>query len=656
MRTPPITAKYLLGLIALVALNASSAATTKTVKDEAELVAALAEWNAGSGNYEITLTEGTYDLSKIEAMSANGLLTVTPSAARRGVVIRGDLSVPREKVVIDGKGLGRVFYVNMGGNYDSDKWTLENLTVQNGSTTGNGGGLYWAGTGVNPVIKDCIFRDCVCAGGNGGAIHLSKGKSASIEDSLLISNKTTTANSQSGGGGAVYGGTKFTRCTFIDNKCESKLCGGAVLCPRTATLTDCAFVGNKLVNSSAFYGGALYCQDPATISGCVFTNNAATANPGGAVYLGKVSTVASCTFVSNTTANSSGGGVYATDTGSTLRGCTFLGNHAGSSGGGAAGAFACVSNCTFVSNWAYSGGGIASCPNVIDCGFASNYADSGKEASGGGAAYNSTLFICGITNNSANYVAGGCCKCKVFDSYLSGNTGKSSGIQGHMSSHFERCEVVAKGNGSGRTFMDCSFNACTFHDCNSAYIFCRHAYVTNCLFVANKVNRIRSGFQSGETDNTSFFVNCTFVNNSYDYLAAYGSDVPDDKRATFLNCLFDGNGYINSSGNLFVETFGKGYNKDVVSNCFLYTQYSPTGANNINRKTTRQDPRLMGDRDPSRPYAPRHRSCLNGAGLVQDWMASATDLDGHPRLTDGTVAIGAYETTEPVPGMSLLIR
>jgi hypothetical protein len=41
--------------------------------------------------------------------------------------------------------------------------------------------------------------------------------------------------------------------------------------------------------------------------------------------------------------------------------------------------------------------------------------------------------------------------------------------------------------------------------------------------------------------------------------------------------------------------------------------------------------------------------CIN-AGINQDWMVAATDLDGNPRISWGTVDMGAYEFLLPSSG------
>ena len=46
------------------------------------------------------------------------------------------------------------------------------------------------------------------------------------------------------------------------------------------------------------------------------------------------------------------------------------------------------------------------------------------------------------------------------------------------------------------------------------------------------------------------------------------------------------------------------------------------------------------------------------AGVVEDWMATATDIRGagFPRLRDGKVNIGCYQCWDPILGFSIIFR
>ena len=72
---------------------------------------------------------------------------------------------------------------------------------------------------------------------------------------------------------------------------------------------------------------------------------------------------------------------------------------------------------------------------------------------------------------------------------------------------------------------------------------------------------------------------------------------------------------------------------------------------------TGDDPKFIADgsRDS---YALGSRSPARAKGLVQDWMANATDIrgDGYPRLRDGIVDIGCYQFWLPIPGFTLIFR
>ncbi len=66
------------------------------------------------------------------------------------------------------------------------------------------------------------------------------------------------------------------------------------------------------------------------------------------------------------------------------------------------------------------------------------------------------------------------------------------------------------------------------------------------------------------------------------------------------------------------------------------TTPDPGGVRNIV-----QDPRFL-DLTNGNFHLASNSPCI-GAGIVQDWMAGASDLDGSPRTANGTVDMGAYQ-------------
>ena len=122
------------------------------------------------------------------------------------------------KIVLDGHGFTRVFYVNAGYTL-----TLKNLTMYRGysgsATSDGGGGILNKG---HLTVSGCYFNENY-AGWNGGAI-LSSGTPTS---SSSITNCTFYKNSAQYGG-AVYlidGTHTVTNCTIYDNH-ASHLGGG----------------------------------------------------------------------------------------------------------------------------------------------------------------------------------------------------------------------------------------------------------------------------------------------------------------------------------------------------------------------------------------------------------------------------------------------
>jgi hypothetical protein len=418
--------------------------------------------------------------------------------------------------------------------------------------------------------------------------------------------------------------------TFTDNCATGRWGFAGAVYLSSGTVSNCTFTGNYTGGTSQ-HGGAVYAASSAKIYDCAFTaNHAQDGNTGGAVCMTNVNAMAmNCCFTSNYIggSNSRGGGFY--------------------------GIYPMVSNCTFVGNRAYRGGGVYGCTNVHDCLFTGNYSTINSGNEGGGAAYNATLYGCTVTNNIGKYKNGGLYQCMAYDSLVGGNHSDgnySSRVQDAESTYFDGCTVFGADDGitGYMLFKNCAFNRCEFRGCKASYcLFNGNVCVTNSLFVSNKIARI---FYNATV--TNGFINNTLVDNSYTYFA---TGAGANSSIQVMNCLFTGTSPYSGTGDQ--DDVGNLIATDVYSNNFIRTSKAITGGGNLNAYSDASlVPKLMGARDPDHPYAPRYRSPLVGAGLAMDWMAGAVDLAGNPRLAEGKVSIGAYETMEVPKGTVMMFR
>ncbi len=135
----------------------------------------------------------------------------------------------------------RVFTISSGNDV-----TIKNITIQNGNTTVNGGGISFS-SGIL-VLENIAFLNNK-AGGAGGAIML---------------NSFSTNN--------------ISNCTFEGNSANAQ--GGVIYLKGTTTITNSTITGNSGGTS------ALYCIDAShvTLTNCTVTNNTDNSNSNGAVF------------------------------------------------------------------------------------------------------------------------------------------------------------------------------------------------------------------------------------------------------------------------------------------------------------------------------------------------------------------------------------
>jgi len=338
--------KYLITILVLLALAAPAspahAGGIVSVCDEAHLLAAL----AGGG----TVT-----------FSCSGTITVTAEITIAAVTT---IDGSGQTVTISGNHAVRVFTVNSGVTLN-----LNSLTVANGSTSGDGGGIYNLGT---LTVSNSTFSGNSASFG-GGVSNLG---------TVTVSNSTFSGNSASETGGGIMNWDQ-NRVT-VSNSTFSGNSGGGITNMNILTVSNSTFSGNS--------GGGINSDGSLTVSNSTFSGNTAFYGGGMIIHPRGTVIVSNSTFSGNTA--DSGGGVYV---------------H-----GGAGNALA-VSNCTFSGNTATYGGGIFNL--IISTVTVSNSTISGNSATYGGGIYNENTYGGATLKNTivANNPAGGNCYGTITD-------------------------------------------------------------------------------------------------------------------------------------------------------------------------------------------------------------------------------------------------
>ena len=196
-----------------------------------------------------------------------------------------------ETTIIDGDGKYRC--VTVGIFSSRTNTVLIGFTLQNGYTTGDGGGA------AGGTLYDCVLTNNIAARG-GGVCH------------GLLFNCTLENNTARGYGGGAYWGT-LNNCTLTGNRATYAGVSGSAYGGGTynSTLNNCILAGNVASTSgtrdpSHAYGGGAY---GGVLNNCTLVGNTASL----ITYVGQ-------TYSTDRTAN--GGGVY----GGTLNNCIVWGN------------------------------------------------------------------------------------------------------------------------------------------------------------------------------------------------------------------------------------------------------------------------------------------------------------------------------------------
>ena len=347
---------------------------TATSCTEAALTSALA--GGGSVTFNCGNTPVTISVTSQKLISTNT------------IVDGGNL------ITLDGGGKNRIFLTQIMGT----SFTVKNLTIANGFTTAEGGGIRSSYKGKLTVVN-CKFNHNVSTqidgDGGGGAIAAASESTVVVDKStftdnqatnggaiknllsdLTITNSIFTGNTSvftntGGAGGAVYvdggngdnGKLIFRSNTFTNNK--AGLGGGIFvqLYNDNTAIVDTSTFSDNLVTGNNHYGiggaifnvggqlgpgaGLVYTGQPnktlLTVTNSTFSGNSAT-NQGGAIWTGNN---ASANITNNTIASNSavsadgkggfGGGVSVASGNVNITNNTIALNYAGFLGAGIAG-------------------------------------------------------------------------------------------------------------------------------------------------------------------------------------------------------------------------------------------------------------------------------------------------------------------------------
>jgi len=243
---------------------------------------------------QANVSPGTDDIK----FSLNGTITLTlgeltVNDATGDLIITGN-GVSNTK--IDGNNASRVFNVTAGDI------TFNDLTIQNGNTAGNGGGIFAFGnvTLTNSKVSGNTSNF------NGGGIFVFNGN-------VTLNNSEVSGNIGDNGGGGILvfaGNVTLNNSKVLENTVNKLHGGGIDISTGKLILTDSIVSGNKVYGQ---HGGGIYAggnNTTVTLNNSIVSNNKAFLDGGGIFAIGNVNVTLTNSKVLGNKAGNDGGGIY----------------------------------------------------------------------------------------------------------------------------------------------------------------------------------------------------------------------------------------------------------------------------------------------------------------------------------------------------------
>ena len=233
-------------------------------------------------------------------------------------------------VTIDCQSAGRGFILE---DDEGSGAIIDGLTILNGYSTGNGGGIF-VDAGATPVIRNCIIESCHSenAGGGISAFNYVTVQNTLIESCVIwkCSAQKTSPSSNTYGGGIYAGQADIVNCTI--NSCVSSgtwnsYGGGVYLFG--GKIERCIIEGCVVASTNEISGGGVYVQDAVTMSNCIVSGCSVNTagGTGGGITAGWPFLALNCTVADNS-ADVAGGIFLSYEKQSRLVNCIVWGNQA----------------------------------------------------------------------------------------------------------------------------------------------------------------------------------------------------------------------------------------------------------------------------------------------------------------------------------------
>lgn len=271
----------------------------------------------------IYLSTGTYTGSGVNVIELRKTLTLYGgwNGAATGVLVRDSAAYP---TTLDGQNARRVVSV---GSHTSP--ILDGLRLINGSTAGDGGGLY-ANQARLTVRNSHIFNNT--ANFSGGGVYVNNSASTSFINNQIHHNMTNT----------FFGGGVYLRnspsAILASNSVYSNTANGGGGGAYLDNIDNGVLTGNSFsANTSPSPGGGVFLAGSEGVSLAYNRFLGNNASQGGGIYINNSpnASVAGNTVESNTSVVSGGGAsIFAQSDGAVLTGNLFYKNTAGGDGAG----------------------------------------------------------------------------------------------------------------------------------------------------------------------------------------------------------------------------------------------------------------------------------------------------------------------------------